>query len=65
MNIYKSEVYSMKIHFIFTTSIIEPEREEIYVKAIRDSLSKISHLPFEFYIVENNGQRKTLLDTIS
>ena len=54
----------MKIHFIFTTSIIEPNREQIYVDSIRDTMDKISELPVTFYVVENNGKRQTLLDTI-
>ena len=54
----------MKFRFIFTASIIEPEREQIYVDAIRDTMSKISGLPIIFYVVENNGIRPTLLDTI-
>jgi hypothetical protein len=54
----------MKYRFIFTTSIITPDREQVYYDAITGALSKLKHLPFEFYIVENNGERKTLLDTI-
>ena len=54
----------MKFRFIFTTSIIEPEREQIYVDAIRDTMSKVSGVPVTFYVVENNGIRPTLLDTI-
>jgi hypothetical protein len=54
----------MKFRFIFTASIIEPEREQIYVDAIRDTMSKISGIPIIFYVVENNGIRPTLLDTI-
>ena len=54
----------MKYRFIFTTSIITSDREQTYYDTITDTLSKLQHLPFEFYIVENNGERKTLLDTI-
>ena len=55
----------MKFRFVFTTSIISPEREQQYFDRITDSIKILQHLPFEFYIVENNGPRKTLLDDIS
>jgi hypothetical protein len=51
------------LRVIFTTSIIEPEREAIYVSCIKDTMAKIS-VPAAFYITENNGQRSTALDTI-
>lgn len=55
----------MKFRFIFTTSIIDPSREMVYFYSIKESMKILSHLPFEFYIVENNGERKTILDDIS
>jgi hypothetical protein len=55
----------MVFRFIFTTSIIDSAREQVYYNAISESISILSHLPFEFYIVENNGQRQTMLDDIS
>ena len=55
----------MVIRFIFTTSIIDSTREELYYNAISESMSILSQLPFEFYIVENNGERKTRLNDIS
>jgi hypothetical protein len=61
----------MKIHFIFTASIggsiknsLEGHEEEIYVERIRDTIQKLSEFPVDFYVVENNGKRPTLLDTI-
>ena len=54
----------MKFRFVFTTSIITPEREQQYFDRISDSIRVLQNLPFEFYIVENNGVRKTLLDDI-
>jgi hypothetical protein len=37
----------------------------VYFYSIKESMKILSHLPFEFYIVENNGERKTILDDIS
>jgi hypothetical protein len=37
----------------------------MYYNAISESISILSQLPFEFYIVENNGERKTRLNDIS
>ncbi len=54
----------MVLRLIFTTSIITPDREQIYVDCIRDTMKKISHLPLKAYVVENNGKRATALDTI-
>jgi hypothetical protein len=54
----------MTIRLIFTTSIISPEREALYVQSIKDTMEKISSIPVVAYVVENNGQRETLLDSI-
>jgi hypothetical protein len=54
----------MTLRLVFTTSIITPDREQIYVDAIRDTLSKLHHIPLKAYVVENNGERPTALDTI-
>jgi len=61
----------MKIHFIFTASIggsknnpLEAHEEEKYVECIQDTIQKLEGYPVEFYVVENNGKRPTLLDTI-
>ena len=62
----------MKVHLIFTASSInwsitkqlEGHEEEIYVERIRDTMQKLSDFPVDFYVVENNGKRPTLLDTI-
>jgi len=61
----------MKVHLIFTASIggsiknpLEGHEEEIYVERIRDTIQKLSEFPVNFYAVENNGKRPTLLDTI-
>ena len=61
----------MKYHFIFTASIIEEQtdiphikRDLVYAGCIRDTMSKLSHLPITFYVVENNSVRETLLDTL-
>jgi hypothetical protein len=61
----------MKIHFIFTASIggskttpLDSHEEERYVECIRDTIDKLSEFPVDFYVVENNGKRPTLLDTI-
>jgi hypothetical protein len=54
----------MQFRFIFTTSIIAPEREQQYVERISRTIRMLQHLPFKFYIVENNGKRPTALDTI-
>jgi len=60
----------MTIRLIFTSCIAarhaDPvEREQIYYKTIRASVKAMSGLPIEFYIVENSGKRRTLLDDIS
>ena len=52
------------MRFIFTCCILNPEREEAYVKAITDSVSKLKHLPIKFYVVENTGRSSSKLDTI-
>lgn len=54
----------MTLRLVFTTSIITSDREQIYVDAIRDTLSKLRHIPLKAYVVENNGERQTALDTI-
>jgi hypothetical protein len=54
----------MKFRFIFTASIISPEREQLYVERITKTIQQLQHLPFTFYIVENNGQRETELNFI-
>lgn len=54
----------MVLRLVFTTSIITPEREQIYIDCIRDTLSKLKHIPLKAYVVENNGERKTALDMI-
>ncbi len=54
----------MQFRFIFTASIISPEREQQYVERISRTIRMLQHLPFKFYIVENNGKRPTALDTI-
>ena len=54
----------MKFRFIFTSSIISAEREPLYVERITKTIEQLQHLPFEFYIVENNGERETLLNSI-
>jgi hypothetical protein len=55
----------MVFRFIFTSSINTPEREELYLKCITKSLDIIKGMPFEVYLVENNGLRQTLFDDIS
>ena len=60
----------MTIRLIFTTCITARhadvgEREQVYYKTIRESLKTLAGLPIEFYIVENSGKRRTLLDDIS
>lgn len=55
----------MVFRFIFTSSINTPEREELYVKCITKSLRIIKDMPFQVYLVENNGLRQTLFDDIS
>jgi hypothetical protein len=54
----------MTIRLVFTTSIITSDREQLYVESIRDTMKKIRHIPLKAYVVENNGQRSTALDTI-
>lgn len=61
----------MKVHLIFTASIggsitkpLEYHEEAMYVERIRDTMQKLSEFPIDFYVVENNGKRPTLLDTI-
>ena len=54
----------MKFRFIFTSSINTDERELAYISQIKNSISVIKDLPFEVYLVENNGLRETLLDQI-
>ena len=54
----------MKFRFIFTTSIISPEREKLYVERITKTIEQLQHLPLVFYIVENNGTRETELNSI-
>ena len=56
----------MKIHYIFTACIRDEGDfyEELYAGCIRDTLSKLSGISATFYVVENNGQRVTALDTI-
>jgi hypothetical protein len=36
----------------------------MYVERIRDTIQKLSEFPVDFYVVENNGKRPTLLDSI-
>ena len=60
----------MTIRLIFTSCIAARyaapvEREQIYYKTITASVKAMSGLPIEFYIVENSGKRRTLLDDIS
>ena len=60
----------MKYRFIFTTCMharhADPiQREVDYVRTITQSLEAIKGLPIEIYIVENNGERRTMLDDIS
>lgn len=60
----------MTIRLIFTTCISARyadvvEREQVYYKTITASLKTLAGLPIEFYIVENSGKRRTLLDDIS
>lgn len=54
----------MKFRFIITSSINTEEREARYISQIQSSLSVIKDLPFEVYLVENNGPRKTAFDNI-
>jgi hypothetical protein len=54
----------MTVRFIFTCCILDNEREDIYVKAISDSVSKLNHLPIKLYVVENTGRQASNLDTI-
>jgi hypothetical protein len=54
----------MKFRFIFTTSIISPEREQLYLERITKTIQQLQHLPFVFYILENNGIRETELNSI-
>ena len=55
----------MSIHHIFTCSIGGEDHEDwLYAACIRDTMKKLSGLPIIFYVVENNGKRLTLLDTI-
>ena len=55
----------MSIHHIFTCSIGGEDHEDwLYAACIRDTMKKLHELPIIFYVVENNGQRPTLLDTI-
>jgi len=55
----------MTFRFIFTSSINTPEREELYVKCINKSLGIIKGMPFDTYLVENNGLRQTAFNDIS
>lgn len=54
----------MKFRFIITSSINTHERETAYVSQIKNSISVIKDLPFEVYLVENNGVRKTVFDEL-
>lgn len=60
----------MKFRFIFTACIggskeyPHDHEEELYVERIRDTMSRMTGLPITFYVVENNGVRPTLLDSI-
>lgn len=55
----------MRLHQIFTCSIGGPEHEdERYHACISDTIQKLRDFPISFYVVENNGKRKTILDTI-
>ena len=55
----------MVFRFIFTSSINTSEREELYVKCITKSLRIIKDMPFQIYLVENNGLRQTPFDDMS
>lgn len=59
----------MTIRLIFTTSMTARhanpvEREQMYYDIITKNLETMRGMPIEFYIVENSGKRRTLLDTI-
>ena len=54
----------MKFRFVITSSINTPEREQKYMEQIKRSLAAVTHLPFSVYLVENNGPRHTLFNTI-
>jgi hypothetical protein len=54
----------MTLRLVFTTSIITPDREQLYVDCIRETMQYIKHIPLKAYVVENNGERQTALDTI-
>jgi len=54
----------MKFRFIITSSINTPEREITYVSQIKNSISVMKDLPFEVYLVENNGMRETVFDEL-
>jgi hypothetical protein len=53
----------MVFRFIFTATIFD-DREELYVERIQDTIQKLRGFPCSFYIVENNGERNTKLDSI-
>jgi len=54
----------MRFRFVITSSINTPEREQVYLEQIRQSLAAVGHHPFSVYIVENNGPRQTSFDAI-
>jgi hypothetical protein len=54
----------MKFRFVITSSINTREREIAYVSQIKNSISVIKDLPFEVYLVENNGLRETVFDDL-
>ena len=69
--IYKYIIlHYMKLHCIFTACIggskeyPHDHEEELYVERIRDTMSRMAGFSITFYVVENNGIRPTLLDTI-
>jgi hypothetical protein len=63
-------IIDMTIRLIFTTCIearyADPvERETAYYTTITNNLNTMRGLPIEYYIVENGGKRRTVLDDIS
>jgi len=63
-------IIDMTIRLIFTTCIearyADPvERETAYYTTITNNLNTMRGLPVEYYIVENGGKRRTVLDDIS
>lgn len=53
----------MVFRFIFTATIFD-DREELYMQRIQETIQNLRGFPCCFYVVENNGERKTGLDSI-